>query len=283
MARIRTIKPAFFRHANLFDAEKETGLPLRVAYAGLWTACDREGRFEWKPRELKLDALPFDEVDFSRVLNALASRGHIVRYVVDGQAYGVIPSWHDHQVINNREAPSVLPEPTEESIESTTSTREARVDDVQPTPLMHAQVEGKGREGKGKGRREARDTRALPRPDIVAVQIWEDWIALRKAKKAPVTATVLDSATTEAGKAGMSLEAFLAIWCARGSQGLQADWLKPSERQPSQTGETPWQRSQRERVAEMTGGLVSRKAPGTTPVLKAVEVIDAHPATRFMG
>ena len=48
MARIRTIKPEFFRHEALYEAEHETGLPLRVAYAGLWTAADREGRFQWK-------------------------------------------------------------------------------------------------------------------------------------------------------------------------------------------------------------------------------------------
>ena len=51
MARIRTIKPGFFRHGDLFDAEQETGLPIRVAYAGLWTACDRKGRFVWATAE----------------------------------------------------------------------------------------------------------------------------------------------------------------------------------------------------------------------------------------
>ena len=68
-------------------------------------------------------------------------------------------------------------------------------------------------------------------PDDVDPQVWSDWLALRRAKKAPVTETVIASATTEAAKAGMSLEAFLRVWCARGSQGLQADWLKPAERQ----------------------------------------------------
>jgi hypothetical protein len=110
MARIRTIKPEFFRHAALFDAEQETGLPLRVAFAGLWTVADREGRFNWRPRELKLDALPHDLVDFARVLTALETHGFIRRYEVEGHVYGVIPSWHDHQVINTREAKSVIPE-----------------------------------------------------------------------------------------------------------------------------------------------------------------------------
>lgn len=148
MARIRTIKPDFFRHAGLYDAEQETGLPLRVAFAGLWTAADREGRFQWRPRELKLDCLPFDEVDFARVLDALRTRGHVVKYAIDGQEYGVIPSWHQHQVINNREAQSVIPAPTETSMESDTSTREARVSDASSTPLVHYTGEGKGKEGK---------------------------------------------------------------------------------------------------------------------------------------
>ena len=67
-------------------------------------------------------------------------------------------------------------------------------------------------------------------PDFVDQQVWEDWLALRKAKKAPVTATVVHRAETEAHKAGMPLEDFLRVWCSRGSQGLEASWLKPDER-----------------------------------------------------
>ena len=68
------------------------------------------------------------------------------------------------------------------------------------------------------------------KPEDVADQVWADWLQLRKAKKAPVTATVLDGARKEAAKAEVSLDAFLRIWCTRGSQGLQADWIKPHER-----------------------------------------------------
>jgi hypothetical protein len=66
-------------------------------------------------------------------------------------------------------------------------------------------------------------------PADVDAQVWSDWLQLRKSKKAPVTDTVLKAAKAEAVDAGMSLESFLRIWCARGSQGLQADWLKPHE------------------------------------------------------
>lgn len=84
-------------------------------------------------------------------------------------------------------------------------------------------------EPKSKAARE-RAAPPTPCPDGVAEQVWADWLALRKAKRAPVNATVVQEAQAESVKAGLSFEAFLRAWCARGSQGLQAEWLKPSER-----------------------------------------------------
>ena len=151
MARIRTIKPEFFKHEDMFDAEKETGLPLRLAFAGLWTVCDREGRFEWRPRAIKTDVLPYDDVDFSRVLDALATRGFVVRYRVDGKDYGFVPGFSRHQVINGRESESKIPEPDQYADIVEYSTRERRVNDASPTrhDLARGEREGKG---KGKGR-----------------------------------------------------------------------------------------------------------------------------------
>ena len=156
MARIRTVKPEFFRHYGLYKAEKESKLSLRVAFAGLWTTADREGRFRWVPEELKLDCLPYDDVDFSRVLDALATRGFIVRYTSNNIDFGWIPGFLTHQVINNRERDSILPEPP--PLDDL-----RRVDDAFPTPLNSDQGEGKGREGKGReqGRERKDASRAL--------------------------------------------------------------------------------------------------------------------------
>ncbi|MES2262131.1 MAG: hypothetical protein V4724_26725 [Pseudomonadota bacterium] len=150
MGRIRTVKPELFKHEDLFDLEQQTGLPIRTAFMGLFTCCDKEGRFKWRPRALKLDILPYDDLDFSRVLDALMTRGFVVKYTADDEFYGFIPTFSKHQVINNRESESELPEPDESLYISMTSTRAARVDDVTITPLKHAQVEGKGKEGKGR-------------------------------------------------------------------------------------------------------------------------------------
>lgn len=110
MGRIRTVKPELFKHLALFEAEEKYKLPLRIAFVGLFTCCDREGRFVWQPRRLKVEILPYDNVNISEVLNALLEGGFIRAYEVNGIVYGCIPTWTDHQYFNNKEAHSKLPE-----------------------------------------------------------------------------------------------------------------------------------------------------------------------------
>ncbi len=148
MQRIRTIKPDFFKHEPLFDLEVNTGLPVRLAFSGLWTCCDREGRFKWRPRELKANVMPHDNVDFVSIMEALLKERFVLKYRVDGEDYGYIPSWKKHQVINNKESKSIIPPPPESfclEIVDAKATREERDGDTTVTPL-----EGKGKEGKGR-------------------------------------------------------------------------------------------------------------------------------------
>ncbi|HPM82224.1 MAG TPA: hypothetical protein PLF81_16065 [Candidatus Anammoximicrobium sp.] len=135
----------------MYDLEQETALPIRLAYVGLWCHSDREGRFQWRPRTLKAGILPHDDVDFARVLHALATRGFIVRYACDGESYGYIPSFPKHQAINNREAESELPNPTDPNSQV-----------VSPqTPLPERERNGTERERKGIAR-ETREPHACP-------------------------------------------------------------------------------------------------------------------------
>lgn len=147
MPRIRTIKPDASFHEGLFDLEQETGLPIRFVYAVLPCHCDREGRFKWKSRTLGAQILPYDNIDFSRVLDALMTRGFIKKYVENDKEYGFIPTFLDHQVINNRESESNLPKPNENN----TLTRDDDGNYALTTrePRVQQGKEGKGREGKG--------------------------------------------------------------------------------------------------------------------------------------
>jgi hypothetical protein len=166
--RIRTIKPEFFHHEGLFEAEAETKLPLRVAFAGLWCIADREGRFKWEPRRIGVQVLPYDGVDFSRVLDALVTRGFVLRYRVGDACFGWIPSFLKHQVINNRESQSILPDPEGNIEETPINTEEIDACPTRAPRDDHAgQGEGKGREGNGK---EGVSQKALS-PDLEAFRL----------------------------------------------------------------------------------------------------------------
>ena len=72
MARIRTVKPDFFRDEDLQDLERANpGKYTMLVFEGLWGHCDKNGNFEWKPRTLKLDILPFLDFDMADTLEVL--------------------------------------------------------------------------------------------------------------------------------------------------------------------------------------------------------------------
>ncbi len=129
---------------------------------------------------------------------------------------------------------------------------------------------------------------AVVKPEGVSDSVWSDFLAIRKAKRAPLTATALEGIEREATKAGMNLADVLALCCTRGWQGFKAEWVanaKPNVAMPQSTGETAYQRSMRLRVAEIAPS-VARKDPALasqdaadyfrtidiTPEVKAIEV-----------
>lgn len=78
--------------------------------------------------------------------------------------------------------------------------------------------------------KKARTTKAKALcPADVPEAVWTDFIALRKAKRAPLTETALKLITKDAEKAGYTLAAALEICCARGWQAFRADWVAPQK------------------------------------------------------
>ncbi len=109
MPRIRTVKPELFKHETLFEAEMTSNLPLRLAFIGLSICCDRKNCFKWRPRRLKLDILPYDDIDIVAILEQLVQHGFVKKYEYQGEWYGYIPpSWTKPQQINNSEVTNVL-------------------------------------------------------------------------------------------------------------------------------------------------------------------------------
>jgi len=67
----------------------------------------------------------------------------------------------------------------------------------------------------------------IEKPAGVGEQVWDDFIALRKAKRAPLSATALASIAKEAEKAAMHIEEALTECVTRGWQSFKAEWMKP--------------------------------------------------------
>lgn len=140
MARIRTVKPGFFRHEGLQELEKShQGLRPMLVFAGLFTQSDREGRFEWKPKQIKLDILPFVDFEIEETLTLLAEHGFINRYEVGRKSYGLIPTFKEHQCPNVREPASRIPAPCQNSTSTIPECRE-REREVE----VERELEGKG-------------------------------------------------------------------------------------------------------------------------------------------
>lgn len=68
--------------------------------------------------------------------------------------------------------------------------------------------------------------KVVDKPEEVTEQVWSDFCALRKEKKAPLTKTALDLIKTEAEKAGIGLNEALSMSCSRGWQSFKAEWAQ---------------------------------------------------------
>lgn len=110
MARARNIKPGFFANDTLGELE-----PLaRLLFIGLWTAADRAGRLEDRPKKIKATILPYDDCDVDALLGDLHKGGFIVRYAVAGCSYIQVVNFDKHQNPHKNEGESVIP-PYDES------------------------------------------------------------------------------------------------------------------------------------------------------------------------
>lgn len=238
MARARNIKPGFFKNEDLAECSPWA----RLCFAGLWCLADREGRLEDRPKRIKGELFPSDTVDVEPLLQELERWKFLVRYEVEGLRAIQILKFSEHQTPHYSEKPSVIkPPPLPEfgAIKAASKQEDSEKEGVMkrgsqpPDSLNPDSLNPESR--KKTARKRAPPEPVIDCPTDVTPQVWADWQALRKAKRAPITSTVLEEAIREAGKARLSLEQFLRIWCARGSQGLQADWLKPHELRQAST------------------------------------------------
>lgn len=107
MARTRNIKPGFFKNEDLSDLSPYS----RLLFIGLWCLADREGLLEDRPKRIKGELFPYEDVDVDKCLQELHNVGFIIRYEIKDNRFISIPKFIEHQNPHYREVKSKIPKP----------------------------------------------------------------------------------------------------------------------------------------------------------------------------
>lgn len=105
MSRSRNLKPGFFKNEELAELPYE----FRILFQGLWCLADREGRLEDRPKRIKAEVFPYDNVDVAVGLAELERAGFIARYAADHLPCIQILAFAKHQNPHCKEAASTIP------------------------------------------------------------------------------------------------------------------------------------------------------------------------------
>lgn len=105
MARARSLKPGLFKNEILGVAD-----PIyTLAFEGLWTLADREGRLEDRSLRIKAEIFPYREVRIESILDWLSSNGFIIRYKDGINRYIQVVNFSKHQNPHKNEQSSTIP------------------------------------------------------------------------------------------------------------------------------------------------------------------------------
>lgn len=136
MARIRTIKPDFWKNETLGEMPSDA----QLLFIGLWNLADRRGFIEDRPKRIKAELFPYRQMNVDKYLDMLTN-GFIRRINIDGVPYIHVINFTKHQVCNIREPESTVPEQYWNYTDTVPESQEGK----------GREEEGKGKEGKRKG------------------------------------------------------------------------------------------------------------------------------------
>lgn len=118
MARMRSIKPEFFKDQDLAEElPGRDGRDARQLYVGLWGLADEHARLRGDARYIKGEIYPYDDditpADVERFIDMIVETGRAVRYRVRSSVYLFLPKLDEHQRLEPDKVPSRLPGPDE--------------------------------------------------------------------------------------------------------------------------------------------------------------------------
>lgn len=217
----------------------------RTLLFGIWCHAWDDGVFEWKPIQLKVKVFPYNDVSITSLLEELEEQNLVQRFHNGGKDYAVVKNFQKYQRPKKPSVSGLLPD----ELRTYAGCKDEISEEVpnqygtggEKSPQKGGREEGRKEEEEGippnpqegaeKSNSKKSTTRfvQIEKPDDVSEQLWNDFIALRRQKKAAITKTAMAAFVREAGNANLTLSQVLTLTCERGWQGFKADWLKPGD------------------------------------------------------
>lgn len=91
--RSRNIKPAFFKNEVLAEQNPY----LRLLYIGLWCLADKQGLIENRPKRIKAELFPYEEIDINGYLTVMQRLDHVRVFGDDTNEYLYVVNFLKHQ------------------------------------------------------------------------------------------------------------------------------------------------------------------------------------------
>lgn len=159
MARIRTVKPELWTDEKVVELDYAD----RLLFIGLWNFVDDQGFIDYRPKRIKMQVFPADDVDVAAALQRLREVGLVDFYALANShepSVVLVRNWEKHQRVSNPAKPRYTPSDLQFLPVNGEPSR------VLASPHDSYPAEGKGMEGKGKDQGTPAAPAAPPREDV---------------------------------------------------------------------------------------------------------------------
>lgn len=239
--RARNIKPAFFKNDELAELSFET----RLLFQGLWCCADREGFLEYRPKRIKAEIFPYDNVGVEKLLEDLHTARFINFYVDFEPESGIcgekilflsVVNFSKHQSPHKNEKDSEI-KPLADNQEIT---RLKRNEHQSTRPDRGLRIEDRGLRKNTGVKKTPKKKKATPKfdplsakPVCVDDKLWSGFLGNRKHKKLENTELALSIIlkSMKAGEqAGYTFTEMIEAYVSSGMQKFKVEWMKDKPR-----------------------------------------------------
>jgi len=235
----------------MLESEAILSLPVeaRWLYVTILLSADDLGLFEATSFKLARRA-DIRRESGDKLLQMLADADLIRLYEVAGKRYGFIPKFRQRIQIKFPKhplPPVALMQGDDDAISKINGLgSKTTVGQLESTDVHQKFTAAQPPEAKAKAKEEAKEEGSIgaskkDRSGVkkntrtstvvecfpgVEPQVWEDWLAIRKAKRLPLTKTAMDEIEAEVSKAGISMQEALKFCCLNGWGSFRASWYQ---------------------------------------------------------